>query len=64
MSDCIIENKKRFGKLYKKINGTTMTQCQSECNNDDQCIYADRFKSNGNCYLRRTLRYKNWRTGF
>ena len=62
-TNCLKSNKKKFGKLHKKINGTTMAQCQKACNDDDQCIYADRFKYNGNCYLRRTLRYKNWKTG-
>jgi hypothetical protein len=62
--DCIQDKKKKFGYKLQKINGTTTEQCQEACDNNSNCIYADRFKPNGNCYLRKINTSKSkWRTG-
>ena len=60
---CNKENRKTWGYTHKVIKGTDNVACNKACQDDDQCIVADFYKKNGNCYLRRYKRYGNWMSG-
>ena len=60
---CNKENRKTWGYTHKVIKGTDNIACNKACQDDEECIVADFYKKNGNCYLRRYKRYGNWMSG-